>query len=564
MYAAIGTVAWVVVFFTHGEPIQRMVALGPLAVVPWMLCHLPVRGRGRESRVLRSLIVVAPAGSVGVLVSLFVPEGPIAGLLAVPWMIAAVTGAIFAAERTAARGLRPWSEGGADAALAFWVVGGVWLLAARFGSPLLRFHEPWVSLTAVHFHVAGVGGAFVAARIGRLVPAPITPRLFQANELATVGVIVGMPLVAAGIVGGGVLQLVGAVILAISFGLVAANGIMFGAMRRDLPRLGRGLVVVACLCVLGGMALAVFYAYGASLDRSAISITAMVKWHGLLNGVGFALCGTIGLALVSAPAQVRPAIPPLSRIRGTARIGADFLRRIGALEERSIPPTGTVSSLDAYFRQDFDPDAVHPSVRLFYEETRRWEIRVKARWHLPIRRVWNRFSRSIEQIGLPTGKGVEETTSEIVAVSSETDGREQARAWIRVGGTSGVAMFVAVYADHRRDGVGYMSVSLPMPGGALSAVLLPELLDGGGMRLRSDARARLGGDQGVYWSWGGRSVRAPINEELRIWSDDPAVPEHAERRTIRAIHRIRVVGLPLVTLEYDAALRGAESDPAET
>src|SRR5262249_19141139 len=121
--------------------------------------------------------------------------GPVAAGFVLPWL--AFTGLV------AARGLMRlragWaldtSEVCAAAAMVFLAIGAAWLTASRFGWQPLGVAEPIVKLTAAHFHYAGFAltlltGLALAGASGW--PARLT----------AAGVIVGVPLVAAGIVGG--------------------------------------------------------------------------------------------------------------------------------------------------------------------------------------------------------------------------------------------------------------------------------------------------------------------------------------------------------------------------
>jgi len=60
------------------------------------------------------------------------------------------------------------------------------------------------------------------------------------------------------------------------------------------------LLTIAACSVLVGMVLAVQWALGSTLGTPALSIPAMAATHGVLNGLGFALCGVLGWRLHTA------------------------------------------------------------------------------------------------------------------------------------------------------------------------------------------------------------------------------------------------------------------------
>ena len=121
--------------------------------------------------------------------------GAMAGLLAAPWLLWTLFVALLGMLRAAERGGGPWAEVAIDAGLVYLAIGGVWLLAARFGVSLLGFEEPWLSLTAAHFHFAGPVLPIVTGSLARRLPG-------RFGELAAAGAVIGVPLVAIGITGG--------------------------------------------------------------------------------------------------------------------------------------------------------------------------------------------------------------------------------------------------------------------------------------------------------------------------------------------------------------------------
>src|SRR5262249_31700122 len=120
------------------------------------------------------------------------PQGFLAAALAVPWL--ALTGliALIGLGRIWQHGHGPLHELCMDAGLVYVAVGGAWAVLDRLGTRPLGFESVIVLLTAIHFHYAG----FVLPIVTGLAIREVGGRVAWG---AGVGVIVGVPVVAAGI-----------------------------------------------------------------------------------------------------------------------------------------------------------------------------------------------------------------------------------------------------------------------------------------------------------------------------------------------------------------------------
>ena len=149
--------------------------------------------------------------------------------------------------------------------------------------------------TAVHFHFAGFAAPVLAGLTGRrLGVSSAISRLFAFAVICIVG---GTPLVAAGITFSATIALIGAVV--ISTGLVLLALLVLGWILRSLNSLvAQTLLVISSLSSICAMILASVYAYSLVTGRAIIDIPQMAVSHGLLNSVGFALCGLVAWSLV--------------------------------------------------------------------------------------------------------------------------------------------------------------------------------------------------------------------------------------------------------------------------
>ena len=129
---------------------------------------------------------------------------------------------------------------------------------------------------------------------------------------ACLGVIAGVPLVAAGIaeaqLGTGLLP--PRMLELVASGLMAASGILVGglqvrlAARPGRPASARLLLALSGVAVLGPMSLAAAYALGGFTNVVWITIPEMFRYHGAVNALGFALPGLLAWSLMGM--EVRP------------------------------------------------------------------------------------------------------------------------------------------------------------------------------------------------------------------------------------------------------------------
>ena len=194
--------------------------------------------------------------------------GLLAGALAVPALLAALV---------AVREAPPLD--GARLLAALWAVVATGALCCScLGWSVLGQQEPIVRLTAVHFLFAGVGALTLAAASG--------------STLALRCTAAAPPVVAFGFVTGWAApQVGGALVLCLGVFATAAAQLRQAAAPGPVPR--RLLLLVSGLAVWAPMVLAVAWAAGQHWDVAALSIPAMVRWHGAPNAVLFVLCGLL-------------------------------------------------------------------------------------------------------------------------------------------------------------------------------------------------------------------------------------------------------------------------------
>jgi len=244
------------------------------AIVPLGMGFLP------DSPPLRLAKRLQPWAAALATISFFVPKGPLAAGLALPWLgvngLVALSG-LLQLKTTLTQGIPRLLQ---LAAMFFPVVGGVHLVASRDGYPLAGFPEPIILLTAIHFHYTAFAAPILASLAARS-----TIALYSG-----LGLIGGTPLLAAGFLFSPILKVVGVGILCVS-----VIGLAIGQLTvaPSLTGRSRALLTLSSLAVIAGMILAAIYEHGFYTGRTWIAIPTMAWSHGILNGVGFSLCGLL-------------------------------------------------------------------------------------------------------------------------------------------------------------------------------------------------------------------------------------------------------------------------------
>jgi hypothetical protein len=285
--AAIGGVAWLIAFpWLSGDLAAAILLLGPLVCIPLGLALLTDEAAPAWSTGWRLLVLLTqPPTALCLLAAFILPPGLLAALLALPWLLFTFLIAGIGALRLRRTGFRSPAEVSLAAGMIFLAVGGAWTITSRAGLRPLEFSDVIVLLTGVHFHYAGFVLPVLTGLAGRRL------RNLPAN-VAAIGVMAGVPLVALGITVGAqapLIQLAAAWTLAAACLVVAL--LQFRLALAPQTVLRRLFLVVSGLLLASGMSLAAAYALGEYLQTHWLAIATMIPWHGLMNSLGFALPG---------------------------------------------------------------------------------------------------------------------------------------------------------------------------------------------------------------------------------------------------------------------------------
>jgi len=559
--AVLGAVGWLLLVGVGVfGPIREIIALAMLVLVPLAvrLADTPRRD-GTRSGWYRIVVVGQPLTALLGVVSLTIPSGTAAVLTALPW--ATTTGAVagFGAWRLLQRGPWPIEELSVDAGLLYIVVGGAALLFDRAGVALV-FEPLIVTLTIVHFHYAGSALPTLAGMAGRHGPGG---RFDSILRVTTAIIVVGPGIIGTGITAVALDLPLAATIefVAVAFFTTAVALFSVTVIAGVLPLLSnwpqRVLLGGASLAVTVSMGFAVVYGFaratgGTYLGIGPQSFGTMVTYHGQLNAYGFAVPALVGWRLGVPKSRARLPGLPISRLTGGWSIGEDFLERQGMTGDATV--SGMMDDVDAYQSDRFDPSAVAPSVRRFFERSGDYELAVAPDWEPPWRQLavlYRPVATRIGQLSVPlvSATGAQALSGRVVAVNSE-DARTGDRAWIRsnVGRATGAdsMTYVGIYDRYRSTGRSYVRVTFPLPWSNLTGILRVENggTDGNALVLSSFPDLGNCDDAGLYLMVGGATVRLPLNETLVVKPDD-------ERGSVHAVHRVELLGARVFTLRYD-------------
>jgi hypothetical protein len=291
--AALGAVVWFGLWlssFLPGTPygiIEILFFLAPWVVVP-LGASLLVQPRPSRELLVASWMIL-PAAAL-VTVSFFVERSLLAACLASSWVLVCLIFFWNACGRLWISRGRAFVEFCFATGEGYLLVAALWLVASRAGLHPFGFLEPIVLLTAVHFHFAGFASALLAGLTYDQLRCSAWVRGVGA---AAVGVVCGPGILGLAFLAGPRFKLAAALLIAVSqFGLAA------GMLRVGLhARLGRRLLFgVAGGSVLLGMLLAATWAIGEYPLQPFVDIRQMAEFHGVLNALGFTVCGLLGWA----------------------------------------------------------------------------------------------------------------------------------------------------------------------------------------------------------------------------------------------------------------------------
>jgi hypothetical protein len=294
----LGFVVWLTLALASFAPrvhlgiIEVLFLLGPWIVVPLGADLVHGAGASKSNGVRDWMLFTAASLTT---VSFFLDNRTAAAWFASSWLLVCACFAGDGVRRFVISGRSSFTQFCFAAGEGYLLVAGAWLVASRAGLQLLAFREPIVLLTAVHFHFAGFASAVLAGLADRAFVGHRGHRILRAALLA---VVLGPGILGLAFLLGPKVKLVAALLIALGqFGL-AAGTVRVGMAAQNSR--GRRLLLVAGASVAAGMILAGVWAIGEYPLQAFVNIRQMAEFHGVLNAVGFVVCGLVGWTMVNA------------------------------------------------------------------------------------------------------------------------------------------------------------------------------------------------------------------------------------------------------------------------
>jgi hypothetical protein len=258
------------------------------------------------------------------------------------------------------------------------------------------------------------------------------------------------------------------------------------------------------------------------------------------------------------PEDVPFVVPLASQTRyvGTGYVGT-LAQVLGGTYAPDVGDIGIVASLDDLAGPGFDPGAVDPLVREFYEYTTRFALDIVPEWRLWVRPGYLLYrtllARPLGQANVPMSqREAQRGVRSRIDTITRPDGTV-IRGWIRSAADTGEPIYVGIYTTYRHEGRGYVSVGFPLPQASFTATLAPSARPGAGNRpgnrhgLILDSRSDL--DQpGHYLTYIDPDSAELTTAVVRGFAERLDV--YVEDGELRAEHAFWVFGIPFLVLHY--------------
>ena len=238
-------------------------------------------------------------------------------------------------------------------------------------------------------------------------------------------------------------------------------------------------------------------------------------------------------------------------------IGTGVYQRIAQeehLQLRNSPHAGLIPDFGALLGPSFDPDAVHPRIRHFYEHAAEYQMEVWSEVYFVGRFfLWvlvEFLSRRMDQLNFPissleVAKGM---ASEVIQLIEPGSGKLLYTGWLRRLKSSGRVIYAGVYSTTQvpEEENPCVKVTFPCRGSA-NVYLRPVAHADGSFGLDSSGSAF--GRSGFYRivesgpeHWRVRNFRS-LHELFHVYVD--------EENILRTDHKISFVGLTILRLHYE-------------
>jgi hypothetical protein len=286
---------------------------------------------------------------------------------------------------------------------------------------------------------------------------------------------------------------------------------------------------------------------------AAVVATTVVVTYRVASAVVFRTPQVRLVAEAARPEDVPFVVARVARGRyvGTGYVKA-LAEELGGEYTAAAPDVGIVGSIDELAGPDFDPAAVDPRVRHFYEHTTRYALDIVPRWRAWVRPGYLLYrtlvAAPLGQANVPMSQREAQRGVHGRIDTNTLPGQAEVavRGWIRSFADTDAPIYIGISTTYRHEGAGYVSVGFPVPQGSFTATLAPRLRPDGGLTLSSEAA---GSQAGHYLSALDDATGRLTTLALPGFSERLDVFVDAEG-DLRAEHAFALFGLPFLVLEY--------------
>ncbi|MDG5472911.1 YndJ family protein [Jeotgalibacillus sp. ET6] len=486
--------------------------------------------------------IFAAAGVLAILL----PDGGWGVFAAAGWFLFTVVIALIGLLRFMERGMKDWEEITFHFGFMYMGEGGAWLVLSRMdGSFFLPYSEIIIDLTAIHFHYAAFCVLILTGMFGRWMKHHSYSLSSRFPYLAA-GLILGPVMVAVGLDAGPPLEPVLVAVYVVFLTWLSAEWFTASFKMNGWKKAG---ILISSLVLPLTMMLSVLYSIGLMMNSPLVGIGEMIPWHGGVNAFVFSFVAVVTWSAFHLPEKNPPLRFPISLIRAEGNV----TRKEEWFTHENRP--GLIRNWNDYVRPGFDPAGIEDSIRQFYLNTAQFDMKADLKWHgmfLPLSSLTRILTKRFGQLNLPPSSRFA-MTGTIKKVSAQ-DGRPHgATAWLRDHSSTAEPIFTALYSSHSYKGVVFMNIALPLPFGAMTAVLLPEHDENKGLILTSERKNKNDHlQQGVYLTIGSVTFRTPFTEFF-----------HVHGKELTAVHKMKFLGFNLLTIKYELPMR-SEGQAADT
>ncbi|MFS0691042.1 YndJ family protein [Sporosarcina sp. 179-K 8C2 HS] len=449
------------------------------------------------------------------IIQLFSPDW--SAIPAIIYLAFTVFIALYGLSRFLRRGFTSIEEFSIDLGMMYIALGGGWYFAYVADidtgfTPLLTW------LTGIHFHYSAFLLPVFIGLLGRL----HKPRSYS---FSTILLLAAPMVVAIGITFSRWIELFSVLLYIV--GLAGMIAIAWRAIFAN--RVQKWLIVISFTSLGLTILFSLLYVLGNGFGLTSITIDFMLRFHGVLNCVVFALCGVAGWLLSVPASNYKEPTFPISRLKGKQRV-----EQLGAPGQHR----GFVDDM-----KRFGISKVSPRIVDFYENTIDYRLFSTVhwrKWFKPFAYLYSLISRKTEQINLPLHQNEVEMTGDVITVEPGLDGRPDARAWIRKVDDS--FAFIALYSYHQSvTGKEYMNIALPLPFSTMTGVL--ELIEQGNDLQLTSKKTNPESDAGIYLTTRfGTYFKLPLEENFIVREESDG--------SMTAKHEMWIFSIPFLSIHY--------------